>query len=234
MAVKRDYGSLSKACARLLPPLVKHLGYTAYSGSCFYRDRGPLRDVFGFQQSQWGSGSFCVHLGIGVPSAERFWEKEDSEVGRIVGDRLQPDGSFRTGDHWWDAENKDELTSSLRGVVHSLELANSWLQSFKSIDDVVAERLRNVGPREGWGTDVDTNLMGLGFLRIAAGSLADAEAHLLEAQRAVHQSIESERMKHLENPRTKNKAYVPYYVYPWRLERIKKALAFIHEQNRTS
>jgi hypothetical protein len=150
MAVKRDYGSFAKASARLLAPQVEPLGYRPWYGGGFGREKSGWVEGFFLQQSQWGSGDFCVTLGIHVPDHEEIWalDRVNRVFGLLIAWRLSDVGTEHGGDRWYHAKNKEQLQNNMSLVAASLAKADSWFQQFSSFSDVVEQyRVRSGLPR---------------------------------------------------------------------------------------
>ena len=88
MAVKRDYGSFSKASSKLLAPLVAPFGFSPTIGASFSRVHDGWLDSFFLQQIAYGYGDFCVNVGIAVPKLNEYWQVESSIGGMVIAWRL--------------------------------------------------------------------------------------------------------------------------------------------------
>jgi Domain of unknown function (DUF4304) len=135
MATKRDYGTFSKAAPRLLTPLAAQLGYKQLSGTTYSRNRQNWTEGFFLQASGYGSGDFCVNIGISVPQLDGLWQCEtDSDaLSLLIGERLTPTSM---GEHWFAASDLSELQSSVQEVAGALLLAEKWFTDIKSIADI--------------------------------------------------------------------------------------------------
>src|SRR5512138_2845907 len=107
MALKRDYGSFAKASTRMLSPHVDSLGYRLWYGGGFGREKACWVEGFFLQQSQWGSGDFCVNVGIHVPGLEELCalDREDRNFRLLIAWRLSDSAAESGGDHWYHAKN---------------------------------------------------------------------------------------------------------------------------------
>lgn len=185
MAVKRNYGSFSKAVQRMLPDLVAPHGYEHLGGGIFARSREGWLEGFGLQQIGWGGGDFCVNIGIEVPGLSVRWQKSDSSShGLCIWSRLSERG-FDKGDSWLPAEDKQQLAESLAKVASWLPAADKWFAKFKSLSDVARiyrsrTNLVEVGSNE-WLQQLEA--ANYGFLLAEAGNLAEARIWLQEAER---------------------------------------------------
>ncbi len=167
MAVKRDYGSFAKASTRLLTPQVKSLGYHPWYGGAFGREKEGWVEGFFLQQSQWGSGDFCVNIGIHAPSFDSLWamDGEKRHFGLLIAWRLFDAATEQDAERWYNAKNKDQLQISLRLVVAALAKADGWFHQFGSFPDVVEQyRVRNNLPYEPHGDLWITAVMNYGLL----------------------------------------------------------------------
>jgi hypothetical protein len=146
MAVKRDYGSFAKASTRLLAPRVESLGYRPWYGGGFGQEKSDWVEGFFLQQSQWGSGDFCVTMGIHVPRLEEFWALDPPATvfGLLIGWRLNEQAAEHGGDMWYHAKNTLQLENALNRVADLLAKAEPWFEQFRSFKDVVEQfRLRS-------------------------------------------------------------------------------------------
>jgi len=139
MAVKRDYGSFAKASVRLLAPQVQPLGYVPWYGGGFGRQKSGWVEGFFLQQSQWGSGDFCVNLGVHVPGLEEFLDRAQRVFGLLIAWRLSDAATEHAGDRWYHAKNKEQLQNNLNVIAATLVKADSWFQQFGSFSDVVEQ-----------------------------------------------------------------------------------------------
>lgn len=135
MAAKRDYGTFAKAAPRLLTPLVAQLGYSHLRGATYARTRQDWIEGFFLQTSAYGSGDFCVNIGISVPQLDVLWQSEpDSDgLGLCIYDRVGPSG---LGEHWYAASDLAELQSSVEEVAAGLHLAQTWFIDIRSMADI--------------------------------------------------------------------------------------------------
>ena len=138
MAVKRDYGSFSKACERYFTPMIAPLGMQPLGGNKFGRKRERWTDGLFLQQSQWGSGAFSVTIGIHIPELDDLWQMPPG-FGFLVGGRLSERGVG--SDCWLPARDNGELLASLKHFAQFLETAMPWFDTVQSIDDI-AERYK--------------------------------------------------------------------------------------------
>jgi len=141
MAVKRDYGSFARASARLLAPQVESLGYRPWYGGGFGRERTGWVEGFFLQQSQWGSGDFCVNVGIHVPGLDELWapDREEKVFGLLMAWRLSDSATEHGGERWYHAKNKEQLENNLRIVASTLAKAEDWFHQFRSFAEVVEQ-----------------------------------------------------------------------------------------------
>lgn len=156
MAVKRDYGSFSKASVRILAPAVASLGYHHLQGAAFGREKSGWVEGFFLQQSQWGSGDFCVNVGIHVPTLEELWSLDHAErsFGLLIAWRLSDIAPEYRGERWYHAKDKEQLESNLSLVAETLSKADSWFEQFRSFSDVVERyRLQAGLPESPFGDD---------------------------------------------------------------------------------
>lgn len=185
MAVKRDYGSFAKATKALLPPLIAPFGYEDVGHGFFARRKSGWLEGFGLQQTQYGSGEFCINMGIVVPGLQARWlMPEEAEPGLDISFRLSEHGADQ-GDGWLPAQDKAELTSSLTQLASWLPLAEPWFAQFRTLADVARvyrDRTNLVEP----GTNewhLQLSAANLGFLLAEAGDAAGARVWLAEAER---------------------------------------------------
>jgi hypothetical protein len=137
MAVQRDYGSFAKASARLLSPQVRPLGYRPRHGGEFAREKSGWVEAFFLQQSQWGSGNFCVNIGIDVPALNEFYD--DRNFGLLIGWRLSDAATEHGGERWYRAKDSVQLQNNLKLVADALAKAEPWFHQFDSFSNVVEQ-----------------------------------------------------------------------------------------------
>jgi hypothetical protein len=185
MAVKRNYGNFSKAVQKMLPDLVSPFGYQHMGGSFFGRSRDGWLEGFDLQQSAWGSGDFCVNIGIDVPGlAVRWQDPNPSGHGLCIWDRLSAQG-IDGAEVWLRAEDKQQLAESLATVAKWLPAVDPWFANFKSLSDVARiyrSRTNLVEPGRN-GRLEQLGAANYGFLLAEAGDLAEARVWLQEAER---------------------------------------------------
>lgn len=191
-----DYGSFSKAAPRLLKPLVEELQFKQVKGTAFARERAQWVDGFFLQQSAYGSGDFCVNVGIDVPALDdlRGTLAADRSFGLLVYTRLGDDGV--DDEAWLPASDKAELQASITTVQSWLPALNAWFNRFQSFGDIVAEYERRndltcIKEDEHLSTLAITNY---GLLLQLAGSVSEARSWL-EIARAQWQFTVSEDLK---------------------------------------
>jgi hypothetical protein len=141
MPVKRDYGSFARASTQLLVPQVESLGYRPWHGGGFGRQKAGWVEGFFLQQSQWGSGDFCVNLGIHVPGVEDLWalDRKDRHFGLLIAWRLSEAATEHGAEQWYHAKNKEQLENNLKVVAATLAKADGWFHQFRSFSDVVEQ-----------------------------------------------------------------------------------------------
>jgi hypothetical protein len=141
MAVKRDYGSFAKASTRLLAPQVESLGFRPWHGGGFGREKPGWVEGFFLQQTQWGTGNFCVNIGVDVPGLNELYEldRDQRHFGLLIAWRLSDGASEHGGERWYHAKNKEQLENNLRVVAATLAKANGWFGQFRSFLDVVEQ-----------------------------------------------------------------------------------------------
>ena len=179
MAAKRDYGTFSKAAPRLLTPLVTPMGYRQLRGATYARNRQDWIEGFYLQMSAYGSGDFCVNIGISIPPLDALWQSEPDGDGLSLSiyDRVGPCG---LDEHWYCASDTAELQSSIKEVAAGLHLVETWFTGIKSIADIAAlYRSRNNVSMQ----DEDSHLFVLsnanyGFLLLLAGDKTGAREWL--------------------------------------------------------
>src|SRR5262245_17582543 len=177
MAVKRDYGSFAKASTRFLSPQVESLGFRPWYGGGFGRERPGWVEGFFLQQSQWGSGDFCVNIGIHVSGLEDLWalDREDRVFGLLIAWRLSDAGTEHGGERWYHAKNKEQLESNLKLVTAMLAKANVWFHAFRSFRDVVEQyRIRTGLPNAPAGDLWVTGVLNYGLLLLLANYKQEA------------------------------------------------------------
>ena len=140
MAVRRDYGSFSKAAQRDFGRLIAPLGWKSMGGVNFCRAGATFNHALFLQQSQWGGGEFRVIAGIDVPQlAEMFGEAPSPAVGVLVGGDL-PILGYELGlsgpTPWLPANNKAELLDSFKTFADYLSLIDPWFSRFNNLGDV--------------------------------------------------------------------------------------------------
>ena len=177
MAVKRDYGSFAKASTRLLAPQVDALGYRPWHGGGFGREKAGWVEGFFLQQSQWGSGDFCVNIGIHVPGLEDLWalDREERYFGLLIAWRLSDTASEHGGERWYHAKNKEQLEKNLKVVAVTLAKANGWFDQFRSFLDVVEQyRVRSGLPSAPTGDLPGVAVLNYGLLLLLAEAKQEA------------------------------------------------------------
>lgn len=177
MALKRDYGSFSKASTRFLTPQVESLGYRPWYGGGFGREKAGWVEGFFLQQSQWGSGNFCVNVGIHVPGLEELWalEREDRSFGLLIAWRLSDSATEDGGDRWYHAKNKEQLENTLKVIALTLARADGWFHQFRSFSDVVEQyRIRTGLPTAPAGDVWVTGVLNYGLLLLLADRKQEA------------------------------------------------------------
>jgi hypothetical protein len=136
VAVKRDYGSFAKASRRMLAPLVSPYGYEHTGQGFFARRKNSWVEGFGLQQTQYGDGSFCINMGIDVPSLDTRWLRPDTALrGLLIHFRLSERGADQ-GDCWLPSDNKEELNQSLVRLASWLPLVEPWFAQLTTMSDV--------------------------------------------------------------------------------------------------
>jgi hypothetical protein len=177
MAVKRDYGSFAKASTRMLAPQVESLGYSPWYGGGFGREKAGWVEGFFLEQSQWGSGDFCVNLGIHVPGLEDLWalDREERYFGLVIAWRLSDAATEHGGDQWYHAKNKAQLENSLKVVAATLARADTWFHQFRSFTDVVEQyRVRSGLPSIPIGDLPGVGVLNYGLLLLLANAKEEA------------------------------------------------------------
>jgi hypothetical protein len=177
MAVKRDYGSFAKVSARLLGPQVESLGYRPWYGRGFARPKAGWVEGFFLQQSQWGSGDFCVNLGIDVPALNGLWalDRKERYSGLLIAWRLSDEGTESGAERWYHAKNKDQLVINLRLVAATLARADRWFHQFRSFSDVLEQyRVRSGLPNVPVGDLRVTCVLNFGLLLFLTGDKREA------------------------------------------------------------
>ena len=184
MTVKRDYGSFAKATQKLLPSFVAPHGYADVGHGFFARSNdGGWLEGFGLQQTQYGDGSFCINMGINVPSLKRRWLNEE-DTGLTIAFRLSDRGADQQ-DAWLPAGNKQELLHSFETLALWMPLVEPWFARFKSMLDVAhiyrsRTNLVALGENE-W--HLQLMAANYGFLLAEAGDFNEARLWLAEAER---------------------------------------------------
>jgi hypothetical protein len=143
MAVKRNYGSFSKACGRYFAPMISHLGFEPLGGASFARDRDGYRDGLFFEQSPWGSGEFCMTIGFHVPALDALLRREPA-FSLMLGRRVS-DAGVDGGECWLGAQDRDELVASLRSFAGYLEGCMHYVDEVRCIADLVSAHARQEG-----------------------------------------------------------------------------------------
>ena len=185
MAVKRDYGTFSKAVQKMLPPLVAPHGYEHLGHGFFARRKAGWLEGFGLQQSQWGDGDFCINMGIDVPGVNARWLAPETDGhGLYISFRLSEAGADR-GDRWLPADNKQRLAESLEKLASWLPVVEPWFSQFQCMSDVARvyrSTTQLVEPGENsWYLQIKA--ANYGFLLAEAGEVAEARRWLQEAER---------------------------------------------------
>jgi hypothetical protein len=177
MAVKRDYGSFTKASTRLLSPQIESLGFRPWYGGGFGREKPGWVEGFFLQQSQWGSGDFCVNIGIHVPGLEDLWalDREERVFGLLISWRLSDAATEQGGERWYHAKNKEQLENNLRLIAATLAKADLWFHNFQSFMDVVDQyRIRTGLPNAPAGDLWVTGVLNYGLLLLVADRKQEA------------------------------------------------------------
>jgi len=196
MAVRRDYGSFAKASKRLLAPQIESLDYHQGQGG-FVRDKGGWVEGFFLQQSQWGSGDFCVNIGIDVPALDEYWSLDRSALGLLIAWRLSDSAREDGAEHWYHAKNKEQLEKSIGRVAVALTKADSWFHQFQTLSDVVESyRVREGLPNAPSGELNSVRVLNYGLL-----SLVDNSKD--EAARWLHFAKELESRPQYWNPESR-------------------------------
>lgn len=185
MAVKRDYGSFSKAVQKLLPDLVAPHGYSHVGQGFFARRRAQWLEGFWLQQSQWGSGDFCVNMGIHVPALNVRWQNPDPCAhGLSIGFRLSEKGADE-GDCWLPAADRQKFDASLAKLASWLPAVEPWFSQFRDMSDVARMYRRRTGLEEPGHNPWHLQLgaANYGFLLAEAGQISEARIWLREAER---------------------------------------------------
>ena len=193
LTTKRDYGTLAKAAPRLLTPIAEPLGFRQLMGASYTRSRGDWIDCFFLQSSVYGSGDFCVNLGVWVPKLDGLRQNEptDRNLSLVVSERLTPLGAG--GDHWFEAANLVGLKSSIETVGQGLRLAETWFSRVNSLADVASlYRATNTVSKkvDSAHSHVLANTT-YGFLLLLAGDAAEARDWLSFAL-SQHEAIVAE------------------------------------------
>ncbi len=185
MAVRRDYGSFSKACLRHFSPMVSHLGFEPHGGASFARERNGYRDGLFFQQSPWGSGEFCMTVGFHVPAMNALLGEEPS-FSLLLGRRI---GAGGAGDErWLGAQDKNELVGNLRCFAGYLEADMPHFDQMRCLADLVSAH----GRQEGFGDDPPEQVTHLEQLAVANhGLLLVLAGRAEDAQRWIEVSVSS-------------------------------------------
>jgi hypothetical protein len=183
MAVKRDYGSFSKACERHFSPMVAPLGMASLGGIKFGRPRGEWTDGLFLQQSQYGDGQFSVTLGFHVPQFDELWQARPG-FGLLLGERLGEGGVGR--DCWLPGSNLSKLINSLTQFASYLETAMPWFDRVRSLGDLARlfREQNGFGEQPPPSLDMHKQLMAAnyGLLLFIAGSADAARTWLTAAQ----------------------------------------------------
>lgn len=167
MAVKRDYGSFAKASTRLLAPQVESLAFHPWYGGGFGREKAGWVEGFFLQQSQSGSGDFCVNIGIHVPGLDDLWalDSEEKVFGLLIAWRLSEAANEHGCERWYHAKNKEQLESNMKVVAAELAKADEWFKQFRSFPDVVEQyRVRTGLPSAPAGDLWMTGVLNYGLL----------------------------------------------------------------------
>lgn len=176
MAVRRDYGSFAKASKRLLAPQIESLGYSLGQGG-FVREKSGWVEGFFLQQSQWGSGDFCVNIGINVPALYEYWSLDcsDRDFGLLIAWRLSDSAREDGAQRWYHAKNKEQLEKSMGLVAIALSKADSWFHQFQSFSDVVESyRVREGIPNTPSGELNAVRVLNYGLLLLVDDSKDEA------------------------------------------------------------
>lgn len=177
MAVKRDYGSFAKASTRLLAPQVESLGYRPWYSGGFGREKSGWVEGFFLQQSQWGSGDFCVNVGIHVPGLDELWavDREERIFGLLIAWRLSDVATEHGAERWYHAKNKEQLENNLKAVAATLTRAEEWFHQFGSYSDVVEQfRVRSGLPSDPTGDLPVVGVLNYALLLLLADATEEA------------------------------------------------------------
>jgi hypothetical protein len=183
-----DYGSFAKVGRKLLAPSLSGLGYE-FVGSMFVRTKPHWVDVIALQQSQFGSGSFCVNLGLHVPSLGHWWRLQSYEPAALaVAHRLSPQG-VGTQEKWFPAANRVELERSIEEVAAYLPRAEPWFAAVRCVADIAALYSKRHGLSSGKvGPLQALSAANYGFLLAQAGSTSEARVWLVKAESLLRKS----------------------------------------------
>ena len=174
MAARRDYGSFAKASKCMLAPQIESLGYRQDQGG-FVREKSGWVEGFFLQQSQWGSGDFCVNIGLNVPAIDNYWSLDRSHLGLLIAWRLSDSAKEDGAERWFNAKNKEQLENSIGLVAVGLTKADSWFHQFQSLSDVVESyRVREGLPKAPSGELNSLRLLNYGLLLLADSSKGEA------------------------------------------------------------
>ena len=186
---RRDYRSFSKAASKLLAPGIEPLGFQLV-GSIFVRRKPRWLDVISLQQSQFGSGAFCVNLGLHVPTLERWWQLSTYDPTHLaVAVRLSLTG-VNSPEHWFAGTNTADLQESMATVASCVSMAEPWFARVNALEDIASlYAQRN-------GLSAPTKLKPLqalsainyAFLLAEAGHSHEARDWLTEARQALRKS----------------------------------------------
>jgi hypothetical protein len=182
MAVKRDYGSFSKASSRLLAPLVESLGYRPWYEGGFGREKAGWVEGFFLQQAQYGTGEFCVNVGIHVPTLDELWMADPVKrsFGLLIAWRLSDSATEHGGERWYHAKDRQQLQQSIETVAATLAMADSWFKQFQSFTGVVEQyRTRSNLPRTPAGDLPLVNALNYGLLLLLADARQESSRWLM-------------------------------------------------------
>lgn len=169
----------------MLAPLVSPYGYEHTGQGFFARRKNSWVEGFGLQQTQYGDGSFCINMGIDVPSLDIRWLRPDTALrGLLIHFRLSERGADQ-GDCWLPSDNKEELNQSLVRLASWLPLVEPWFAQLTTMSDVAQfyrsrTNLVELGQNP-WHLQLQA--ANYGFLLAEAGEDASAKQWLEEAER---------------------------------------------------
>lgn len=198
MAVKRDYGSFSKAAEKHFGKLIAPLGWKSCGGVKFHRAQGPIEHAMFLQQTQWGGGEFSITAGIYVPQLDALWNCGPS-FGPLFGGRL-PELGLGGCEPWLPASNKSELLRSFEVFADYLPQTESWFQQFKTLADIAEGYVRTTElldhPIDEVPWAQQRMAANYGFLLYLAGQPRDSCRWLELALKLMHQPVYYTHGKH--------------------------------------